>query len=83
VALSDQVAHHWLGLINPAIYELEASHAPGIVDITGGNNGQTLTQNGGTYTVKGYSATPGYNLVTGAGTVYAPDFVYELAEARR
>jgi len=82
VALSDQVAHHWLGLINPAIYQLEASHAPGIVDITEGNNSQTLTQNGGTETVKGYSASPGYDLATGAGTVYAPDFVYELAAAR-
>ena len=79
VALSDQVAHHWLGLINPAIYAIEASHAPGIVDITKGNNSQTFTQDGTTYTVTGYAATPGYNLVTGVGTVYAPAFVYELA----
>jgi subtilase family serine protease len=82
VALSDQVAHHWLGLINPAIYAIEASHAPGIVDITKGNNSQTFTQNGTTYTVTGYPATPAYDLVTGVGTVNAPAFVDELAAAR-
>ena len=81
VALSDQVAHHWLGLINPALYELSAGHAPGIVDVTSGNNSQTFTQDGHTYTVQGYSAGPGYDLVTGVGTVYAPDLVPELARA--
>ncbi|HEX3961415.1 MAG TPA: S53 family peptidase [Trebonia sp.] len=83
VALSDQVAHHWLGLINPAIYRLNSRHAPGIVDVTSGNNSQTFTQDGVTYTVQGYSAGPGYDLVTGVGTVYAPDFVPELARAAR
>jgi hypothetical protein len=34
VALSDQVAHHWLGLINPALYELSSRHARGIIDVT-------------------------------------------------
>ena len=38
VALADQVAGHPLGQINPAIYRLEAEHAPGIVDVTSGNN---------------------------------------------
>jgi subtilase family serine protease len=80
-ALSDQVAHHWLGLVNPALYELSARHAPGIVDVTSGNNSQTFTQGGVTYTVQGWSAGPGYDLVTGTGTVYAPDFVFELARA--
>jgi subtilase family serine protease len=79
VALSDQVANHWLGLINPALYQLSSRHAPGIVDVTSGNNSKTFTQNGHTYTVQGYSAGPGYDLVTGVGTVNAPDFVPELA----
>jgi subtilase family serine protease len=83
VALSDQVAHHWLGLINPALYRLSSRHAPGIVDVTSGNNSQTFPQDGQTYTVQGYSAGPGYDLVTGVGTVYAPDFVPELALAAR
>ena len=83
VALSDQVAGHWLGLINPTLYQLYASHAPGIVDITSGSNSQTFTQNGATRTVTGYRAGPGYDLATGTGTVYAPDFVYELAGVRQ
>ena len=38
VALADQVAGHWLGLINPTLYKLLAEHAPGLVDVTSGNN---------------------------------------------
>ncbi len=83
VALADQVAGHPLGVINPTLYALSAEHAPGIVNVTSGNNTVSFYQ-GPTdkeYTVKGYSANPhgGYNLATGVGTVYAPDFVYELA----
>lgn len=83
VALSDQVAHRWLGLVNPALYRLSSRHAPGIVDVISGNNSQTFDQNGQTYTVQGYSAGPGYDLVTGVGTVYAPEFVPELARSSR
>jgi len=81
VALADQVAGHPLGLINPTLYALSARHAPGIVDVTSGNNTVSFYQ--GTparlYTVTGYSARPGYDLVTGVGTVDAASFVYELA----
>jgi subtilase family serine protease len=38
VALADQVAGHPLGLINPTLYRLLAEHAPGLVDVTSGNN---------------------------------------------
>jgi subtilase family serine protease len=38
VALSVQVAGHSLGLINPAIYQLAAEHAPGIALVTSGNS---------------------------------------------
>jgi len=79
VALADQYAGHALGLINPAIYQMEARHERGIVDITKGNNSQTFTQNGRRYTVHGFSARKGYDLVTGVGTVDAPYFVPELA----
>jgi subtilase family serine protease len=79
VALSDQVAHHRLGLINPALYFLSAVRAPGLVDVTSGNNTVTFTQNGATYTVPGYSAGPGYDLASGVGTVNAALFVPELA----
>jgi subtilase family serine protease len=81
VALADQYAGHALGLINPAIYQMEARHEPGIVDITKGNNSQTFTQNGKRYTVRGFGARRGYDLVTGVGTVNAAYFVPELAKS--
>ena len=79
VALADQMAGHPLGLLNPRLYALAASH--GIVDVTSGNN--TVSFHQGTadklYTVQGYPAREGYDLVTGVGTVNAPPLVYELA----
>jgi len=81
VALADQVAGHPLGQINPAIYRLESEHAPGIVDVTSGNNSVSFDQgaNAKPVSVAGYPAGRGYDLVTGVGTVNAKDFVYELA----
>ena len=81
VALTDQVAGHSVGFINPALYALSAEHAPGLVDITQGNNTVGFTQNGTSYTVQGYSAGPGYDLASGVGTVNAALFVPELARA--
>jgi subtilase family serine protease len=81
VALSDQVAGKSLGLINPALYQLSAEHAPGIVDVTSGNNTVSFTQDGKLDTVKGYSALKGYDLATGVGTVNGAYFVPELARA--
>jgi len=81
VALTDQVARHSVGFINPALYALSAERAPGLVDITKGNNTVSFTQNGTLYTVKGYSAGPGYDLASGVGTVNAALFVPELARA--
>jgi len=79
VALADQVAGHSLGLINPALYQLAARHAPGIVDVTSGNNMVSFTQGGRQQTVTGFRAGPGYDLATGVGTVDARYFVPELA----
>jgi subtilase family serine protease len=81
VALADQVAGHPLGLINPALYQLSASHARGIVDVTSGNNTVSFTQGGKLDTVKGYSARPGYDLASGVGTINGAYFVPELAWA--
>jgi subtilase family serine protease len=81
VALADQVAGHPLGLINPALYALSASHAPGIVDVTSGNNTVTFEQDGKTQTVHGFDAEPGYDLASGVGTIDAASFVPELAKA--
>jgi subtilase family serine protease len=79
IAIADQYAHARLGLINPALYQLEREHAPGIVDVTQGNNTVSFVLNGTTHTVTGYPATRGYDLVTGVGTVDAARFVPELA----
>jgi len=80
VALADQLAGHSLGLINPALYALSAAHAPGIVDVTKGNNGVSFLQ---PLLVKllGYNAGPGYDLASGVGTVNAALFVPELVQA--
>jgi subtilase family serine protease len=79
VALSDQVAHHRLGLINPALYALKAERAPGLVPVTTGNNTVSFAQNGKEFTVQGFSASKNYNLASGVGTVNAALFVPELA----
>jgi subtilase family serine protease len=79
VALAVQEAHHSLGLINPALYAMAAQHAPGLVDVTSGNNTVSFAQGGTQHTVRGFSAGPGYDLASGLGTVNAAFFVPELA----
>ena len=78
VAIADQFAHHRLGLLNPALYQLARKHAPGIVDITAGNNTVTFTQEGQTFTVPGFQAVPSYDMASGLGTVDAAKLVHEL-----
>jgi subtilase family serine protease len=81
IAIADQMAGHGLGLINPALYSMEAAGAPGIVDVTNGNNTVTVTQGGATHTVNGWAAVNGYDLASGVGTVNAALFVPELVHA--
>ena len=81
VALADQEAGRSLGLINPALYAMSAAHAPGLADVTTGNNSVEFLQNDQLYTVHGYHAGPGYDLASGVGTVNAALFVPELAQA--
>jgi subtilase family serine protease len=81
VAIADQYAGHDLGLLNPALYKLSASHASGIVDVTAGTNTVTFGQNGSEHTVLGWDAVNGYDLASGVGTVDAALFVPELAAA--
>ena len=81
VALADQVAGHPLGLINPALYDLSAEDAPGITDITSGNNTVSFVQGKAVVTVPGFRARPGYDLASGVGTVDAARFVPELVKA--
>lgn len=79
IAIADQYAHTRLGLVNPALYRLEQAGAPGLVDVTTGGNTVSFQQDGRTVTVRGYPAGPGYDLVTGAGTIDAARLVPELA----
>jgi subtilase family serine protease len=83
IAIADQLAGHGLGLINPALYAMEAAGAPGLVDVTTGNNTVTFPQNGATHTVHGFAAVDGYDLASGVGTVNAALFVPELVAAVR
>ena len=46
IAIADQYAGKKLGLINPALYRLEAQKAPGIVDVTEGDNTVSFSQGG-------------------------------------
>jgi len=79
VAIADQIAGRSLGLVNPTLYRLAAGHAAGIVDVTAGNNTVAFTAGGKQVTVKGYSATSGYDAVTGVGTLDAFQLAYELS----
>jgi subtilase family serine protease len=82
VAIADQVAGHHLGFLNPALYTLEAAGAPGIPDVTTGNNTVSFTgADGKSVTVPGYVAGPGYDLASGLGTINGAALVAELAGA--
>jgi len=65
----------------PALYRLAAQGAPGIVDVTSGDNTVSYTQAGHWHTVRGFTAVRGYDLASGVGTVNAAAFVSELAAA--
>jgi subtilase family serine protease len=83
VAIADQAAGHDLGLINPALYALNAHHAAGIVDITTGTNTVTFSQGGTNHTVIGFDARVGYDLASGVGGMDGAAFVPELVAAAR
>jgi subtilase family serine protease len=75
VALADQKAGRLLGPLTPLLYRMAARHDPGIVDVQGPGN--TFSLNG--TRVRGFPAGPGYDLVTGLGTIDAAKFVPDLA----
>jgi subtilase family serine protease len=85
VALADQVAGRRLGFINQRLYEMGRQHAPGIVDVTTGNNTFTFcaaacgTRQQQDTTVEGFDAVRGFDLASGWGTLDAARFVPELA----
>lgn len=76
IALADQFAGHRLGNIDTALYELglgRHSARAGLVDVTSGDNSFAG--------VTGFSATSGYDLASGWGTIDAPAFIRALAFA--
>ncbi len=79
IAIADQYAGCRLGLINPSLYELSQVRAPGLVDVTRGNNTVSFPVGKELFTLRGYQAKRGYDLVTGLGTVDAARLVPELA----
>ena len=60
---------------------MSAAGAPGIVDVTSGNNSVAFPQGGKQNHVTGFPALPGYDLASGVGTINAALFVQELARA--
>jgi len=79
IAIADEYAGERLGLVNPTLYALSAAGAPGIVDVTKGNNTVSFKQHGRWFRVVGFRAGPGYDLASGVGTVDAALLVPELA----
>ena len=76
MALADQVAGRDLGYINPALYKLAnnpAQYANDFNDVTVGNN-QTST-------IPGYSASTGWDAVTGLGSPNVANLIPDLIAA--
>ncbi len=78
-AIANQMAGHPLGFINPGLYKLGASatYQQDFHDITSGNN--TNLKAG----VRGYSAGPGWDPVTGLGTPNVAKLIPDLIAALR
>ncbi len=76
-ALANQEAGHALGFINPGLYKLATSstYARDFNDITVGNNSNDSAH------VKGYSAVPGWDPITGLGSPKAQNLVPDLVAA--
>jgi subtilase family serine protease len=82
VAIAAQDAGHDLGLINRKLYALENKPDSGIVDVTRGDNTLVFDNahdGGALTTVDGFDAGTGYDLASGLGTIWAPEFVPALA----
>jgi subtilase family serine protease len=76
IAIADQMAGSDLGYINPALYAIAADptkYANDFFDVTTGNNQTT--------SIPGYSASPGWDAVTGLGSPNAMNLLPDLAQA--
>jgi subtilase family serine protease len=85
VAMANQVAHHRLGDINPALYQFGTSRAYRFLfhDVTRGNTSVTLPDAAGNaVSIGGPSAHRGWDFATGFGSPKADVLVPALAGAR-
>jgi subtilase family serine protease len=76
IAIADQMAGHDLGYINPKLYQIAnnpAQYAADFFDVTVGNN-QTNPS------IPGYSASTGWDAVTGLGTPNAANLLVDLGK---
>ncbi len=78
VAVIDQAAGKPIGELNPMLYRLAATHAPGIVDVTVGDNIVKYRQGSVIHTARGWHAVKGYDLATGLGTIDAAKLAPEI-----
>src|SRR6185437_4022175 len=75
LALATQVRHARLGFINSALAAIgPEGTAAGIIDVPAGFTNTA-------YGVTGFSTGTGYDLASGWGTIFAPDFVPALVGA--
>jgi len=75
IAIADQIAGHDLGYINPALYQIAANptkYAADFFDVTVGNNQANFPP------IPGYSASTGWDAVTGLGTPNAANLLPDL-----
>ena len=82
MALATQVNHGNVGPINPVLYKALGPQGAkaGIADVVKGNNSVIVN---GKVTVPGFTATKGFDVATGWGTINAGTFVPALAAATR
>jgi hypothetical protein len=74
LALATQYRHADLGTVNPALAAIgPGGTANGIVDVPAGYTDTA-------YGVTGYATGTGYDIASGWGTIYAPDFVPALVK---
>jgi subtilase family serine protease len=83
LALATQVNHANVGPINPALYGIlgPKGAADGIIDVTSGNDSYETPS--GHVIVPGFTAAKGFDIASGWGTIYAPEFVPSLVAATK
>jgi len=83
LALATQVNHANVGPINPVLYRVLGPKGTkaGIADVVSGNNSAENSQ--GQVTVTGFTATKGFDVASGWGTINAAKFVPSLVTATK